>query len=117
MSALYSKGIIDGYEDNTIRPDRSLTRAEAVKIFNKLLGRKPLREYLLTANINPFPDLDSAKWYFEDVLEASVEHTYTLNDDGYENHWNVKETAAQPALQPTESPSETDEPEDDSTEE
>ncbi len=114
INAMYNDGLINGYEDGTFWPDRSLSRAEAVTIINRILGRKPLREYLQTADINPFPDLDEDKWYFEDVLEASVEHDYTLDDHDYEAHWTVTDLPDAAKL-PKESAEPTDEPKPDGT--
>ena len=34
-------GVINGYEDGTFRPDNNITRAEAVSIVNRFLGRTP----------------------------------------------------------------------------
>lgn len=34
-------GVITGYEDGTFRPDNNITRAEAVTIINRFLGRTP----------------------------------------------------------------------------
>lgn len=87
VNALYQEGFISGYEDETFRPDRELTRAEAITIFNKILGRKPLAEYLVTTDFNLFEDLFEDRWYFADVLESVVIHKYALNKDGYEEVW------------------------------
>ena len=38
MAALIEKGYIIGYEDNTLRPQDKMTRAEAVKMINKAIG-------------------------------------------------------------------------------
>ncbi len=38
IEKFYKDGYIDGYEDNTFRPDNSITRAEFVKIFNSYFG-------------------------------------------------------------------------------
>ena len=35
---LVNKGIINGYEDSTFKPDNEITRAEFVSIINKALG-------------------------------------------------------------------------------
>ncbi|MCD8181355.1 MAG: chitobiase/beta-hexosaminidase C-terminal domain-containing protein [Firmicutes bacterium] len=90
VSALYNAGYITGYEDGTFRPDAQLSRAEAVTVFNLILGRTPLLEYLLTTDFNPFNDLEEDTWYFEKVLEASITHEYELNEDGYEEPWYLE---------------------------
>jgi len=37
VSALVEKGYIAGYEDGTFRPDNYITRAETIKILNKII--------------------------------------------------------------------------------
>ncbi|WP_167859536.1 Ig-like domain repeat protein [Paenibacillus cymbidii] len=62
-------GVIDGYEDGTFRPDAALTRAEAVAMINKLLGRAPY----LDAPAQ-WPDVPASNWAFGAIQEASVAH-------------------------------------------
>ncbi len=85
--ALLNKGLMQGYEDGTFRPENDITRAEVITVINKILGRKPLPSYVKSLNFNPFSDLDSGKWYYVDVLEATITHDYFLNGNGYENEW------------------------------
>ncbi len=91
IMALYSAGFLNGYEDGTIRPDREITRAEVMKVMNIILGRKPLDTYVKALVVNPFSDLVIDKWYYVDVLEATITHDYFLNDIGQEYKWeNIK---------------------------
>ncbi|MCC8161539.1 MAG: chitobiase/beta-hexosaminidase C-terminal domain-containing protein [Oscillospiraceae bacterium] len=119
VSALYNAGYITGYEDGTFRPDAQLSRAEAVTVFNLILGRTPLLEYLLTTDFNPFNDLEEDTWYYEKVLEASITHEYELNEDGYEEPWYLEtdeDTEETDTSDETDSSEETDTSEETETE-
>lgn len=85
--SLYSAGFLNGYEDGTVRPDREITRAEVMKVMNIILGRKPLESYIKSMSLNPFTDLESDKWYYVDVLEATITHVYILNSKNFEKKW------------------------------
>ncbi|TBL71073.1 S-layer homology domain-containing protein [Paenibacillus thalictri] len=63
-------GYIDGYADDTFRPEQTLTRAEAVTMINKLLGRGPL-----SGAASKWSDVSSGSWAFEQIQEASIDHT------------------------------------------
>ena len=54
---------ITGYDDNTFRPDRSMTRAEVVTVFTRLLKEKPE----VDVKDNPFTDIDN-HWAKESIL-------------------------------------------------
>ena len=87
IMALYSAGFLNGYEDGTMRPENQITRAEVMKVMNIILGRKPIESYVKSLDVNPFNDLDDDKWYYVDVLEATITHNYYLNHGGYEYKW------------------------------
>ena len=72
-----AQGWVTGFEDGTLRPDQPVTRAEAVSIINRALGRVPDKSYIDT--LAPFLYLDVSRdsWYFYDVMEASVSHQHT----------------------------------------
>ena len=85
--SLCAERIIEGYEDQSFRPEQHITRAEAMRVINKLLGRKPLERYVVSLEFNPFNDLYKDKWYYVDVLEATITHNYWLNSNGFEYVW------------------------------
>ncbi len=85
--ALNESGLIQGYEDDTFRPERSITRAEVMTVMNKILGRKPLDSYVKSLNFNPYNDLKEEKWYYVIVLEATITHNYWLDKSGFEYKW------------------------------
>jgi hypothetical protein len=39
VTSMVSHGFINGYEDNTFRPEKEITRAEAMTVINKILGK------------------------------------------------------------------------------
>lgn len=74
-------GLVQGRKDGTFDPYAPLTRAEAAVILNRALGRK--------ADETPPEDLadrwydnSPQAWYYGDMLEASVSHSFTAVDDG-----------------------------------
>ena len=68
-------GYVKGYEDNTFRPENQITRAEFIKLVNKVFN--------LTEKANPnFEDISSKDWYYED-LRIAVKYGYI---NGYEDN-------------------------------
>ncbi len=81
------KGWVNGYEDGTFLPNKTLTRAEAVTIINRVLQRYP--DYTSISNrtaIRFFPDLLSSHWAYTQVMEASQTHEYSKY--GYSENWS-----------------------------
>lgn len=75
----YANGWVSGYSDGTFRPNQTITRAEAVVILNSVLGRSCDLTYV-QANAQAalhFTDITPGAWYYADVIEASMGHTYT----------------------------------------
>ena len=86
VATAYANGWVSGYTDGTFRPDQTITRAEAVVILNSVLGRSCDLTYVQAhaqAALH-FTDITPGAWYYADVIEASVAHTYTKQDDGTE---------------------------------
>ncbi len=71
---IYAAGIIVGFEDGTFRPDDALSRAEAVTIINKLLGRGPL-----VGAEKQWADVSMDHWAYADIQEASSYHAFEKN--------------------------------------
>ncbi len=64
INEFISKGYISGYpEDNTFRPNNSITRAEFVKITNKYFG-------FTEGTTTSFDDVKSSDWYYKDIAIA-----------------------------------------------
>ena len=79
-------GWIGGYEDGTFRPDELITRAEAMKMINRVLNRELSdAEGLIEDGMIKWPDnADTTAWYYLDVQEATNNHKFRLKDDKYE---------------------------------
>ena len=72
-------GWINGYEDNTFRPNRPITRAEAAKIVNHMLGRSADMKYKDTASqIRYFTDVTRDYWAYDEIIEATNSHEYRV---------------------------------------
>ena len=69
-------GLITGYEDGTFRPNNTVSRAEAVTMINRMLGRNPNTAPDLATKANPFNDLSRSHWAYLQVLEASLTHEH-----------------------------------------
>lgn len=63
-------GYISGYEDGTFKPNKEITRAEFVKLVNKVF------DYDLI-NVNPtleYKDVKTGQWFYKDILIANDRH-------------------------------------------
>ena len=89
-----NRGWVIGFEDDTFRPDNSTTRAEAVTMLNRILIRRP-NPATIRATLYPhldyyfnmdalFTDITNSHWAYYDIMEAAVEHLYTLDENGLE---------------------------------
>ena len=74
-------GWINGYSDGSFKPNATITRAEAVTVLNRFLGRVPDEEAIKN---NPaaksFPDVFAGTWYYWNVMEAAITHTCVFVD-------------------------------------
>jgi len=81
-----AKGWIKGYGDDTFRPTRSITRAEAITMVNKALGRRADRTKLAAdGNVVRFLDLPFTHWAYYEIMEASLSHEPSVGEDGTES--------------------------------
>lgn len=67
-----TSGLVLGYEDGAFKPNRSITRAEAVTLFNRLLIRSPMDSS--DTGIAIFTDVRSIDWFYGDVIAAANGH-------------------------------------------
>ncbi|WP_336774507.1 S-layer homology domain-containing protein [Paenibacillus sp. MMO-58] len=80
IAAAAKLGYMTGYSDGTFRPDQPLTRAEAVVIVNRILGRGPL-----TGVTTPtWKDVPASFWAFGAIEEASRSHDAARDSSGSE---------------------------------
>ena len=83
IGAAAGQGWINGYKqsDGTyiFRPNNEITRAEAVKVVNSVLGRSADLDTIASGgDILHFIDVAATAWYYGDVMEASIGHEYTV---------------------------------------
>lgn len=74
----YANGWVGGYADGTFHPNQPITRAEAVTILNRVLGRSCDLTFV-QANVQAashFTDVTPGAWYYAAVTEVSVGHTF-----------------------------------------
>ncbi len=87
ISIAANNGWVVGYEDGTFRPDRLITRAEAMTLINRVLERVPESPEDLLPNMITWPDnMDTKAWYYLAVQEATNSHYYKRKENGYE-YW------------------------------
>jgi hypothetical protein len=80
IKSAQSVGYMKGYADGTFRPGNSLTRAEAVVILNRMLGRGPL----YGVEQSPWKDVPNNHWAIRDIDEASLDHSFAPRTGGGE---------------------------------
>lgn len=66
VTELQARGIVQGYDDGSYRPNHTLTRAEAVTMINRLLGIKPVY-----AEPSKWSDVPSSHWAYGDIQAVS----------------------------------------------
>jgi hypothetical protein len=82
ISQLAERKIIDGDGKGRYLPTASISRAEAVKIVNGILDRRPATDAdrltltELQATRGGFTDLDPKHWAYFELLEAAYEHEH-----------------------------------------
>lgn len=80
-----AKNWVSGYPDGTFRPDSSITRAEAFAMMNKMLGRSPDKELIdAQGKILRFLDLPYNYWAYYHIMEASIPHDHSYDENGNE---------------------------------
>ena len=79
-------GWIVGYGDGSFRGDATITRAEAVTVINRLLGREADADYISGSlrRLNTFPDVPRRHWAYYAVMEAANGHSAAYDKDGAE---------------------------------
>lgn len=77
LATAVSYGWLNGYADGTVRPNAPITRAEAVAIANRVLGRKGDLAALEAAGWPlQFLDISPDNWAYADIMEASLPHSH-----------------------------------------
>ncbi|MCR4600481.1 MAG: S-layer homology domain-containing protein, partial [Clostridia bacterium] len=73
-------GYITGYQDGSFKPDAPITRAEAMTLLNRVLGRDKISASGLLDNMARWSDNPVGAWYYVAVQEATNTHDYTIED-------------------------------------
>jgi hypothetical protein len=58
-----AQGIVQGYEDGSFQPDRTITRAEFVALINKLFTHEVMAEIT-------YSDISENDWFYKDIRKA-----------------------------------------------
>ena len=93
-----NNGWIMGYPDGTFRPNQTITRAEAMALINRVLARIPEGPQDLLDDMKTWPDnMNTGKWYYIPVQEATNSHDYERKANGSEK-WTAlnKDTGIMP---------------------
>ena len=86
-------GWVQGGSDGTFRPDDPLTRAAAVTILNRALGRTADKAYIAAHHPAFYLDVSPNTWYYYDILEASIAHQHS-GSETWTSHTARTETPA-----------------------
>lgn len=86
INMAYLLELVSGYPDGTFLPNNPINRAEAFTLVNNTLRRSPCKEGIAPvddhAGFITWPDnMDTAKWYYAAVQEATNSHTFTYFAD------------------------------------
>lgn len=86
VGAAAAQGLFGGYADGAFHPDAALTRAQAAVVFNNLLNRQPDSAAIDTdPNVRLFPDVPTTYWAYDEIMEATVSHTF--DDSTGQERW------------------------------
>jgi len=90
INAVARQGWITGYEGigGRFRPNQSITRAEAVALVNRMLGRLPHSTDDLLEGMRIWPDnANPNAWFYLHIQEASNSHYYVRYENGIHEAW------------------------------
>ncbi len=80
ICTVVAKGWFVGMGDGTFGVDKSMTRAEAVTVFNKITGRygDSSAENAMDSRYT-FTDVSTSHWGYVAIMEAATTHVYTIS--------------------------------------
>ncbi len=87
-----ARGWIKGYEDNTFRPDRLITRAETMTLINRVLNRAPETSDDFCEGMIEWKDNLESDWYYIAVQEATNSHGYEKKNNVYEKWSGIEKS-------------------------
>lgn len=82
-------GILNGYDDGSVRPDNNITRAEFVKIAMDIYGVEPVDENSSETDTKIFDDVNSDDWYADCVQYAAAEGIVKGSNGNFYPHNNI----------------------------
>lgn len=88
-----SNGWINGNPDGTFKPNNKITRAETVAMINRVLNRQTEsnNDLLPVAQMTNWSDnMDTAKWYYRDMQEATNNHKAERVGNSMYEKWTEK---------------------------
>lgn len=88
-----SNGWINGNPDGTFKPNNNITRAETVAMINRVLDRqtKDVSDLLPVTQMTNWSDnMDTAKWYYRDMQEATNNHKAERVGNSIYEKWTEK---------------------------
>ena len=88
-----SNGWINGNPDGTFKPNNNITRAETVAMINRVLNRQTEsnNDLLPVSQMTNWSDnMDTAKWYYRDMQEATNNHKAERTGDSMYEKWTEK---------------------------
>lgn len=85
INLAYENGFVYGDGDGNFRPNKSISRAEAMAMINRMLGNKVKTAGSLLADMQVFSDNQNKnEWFYVDVQLATNSRFAVLNARGYE---------------------------------
>jgi hypothetical protein len=90
INSAAAKGWIQGYPDDTFKPEAKITRAEVVTLVNRMINRNADSAYLVSSASSlprTYSDLATTYWAYLAIMEASIGHDYTKDSAG--EHWTA----------------------------
>lgn len=89
IDKVFGNKAVEGYPDGTFKPNKTLTRAEAVTVLNAVFNRYTTSESLKnvsSSNLKNYSDISSSNWAYYQILDASNAHvsqkvTSTSNEE------------------------------------
>ncbi|WP_048602041.1 S-layer homology domain-containing protein [Rubeoparvulum massiliense] len=85
ISSITKAEIMEGYPDHRFQPDRPLTRAEAVTLFQRLTQQniqESTKNLVRTNSYGTFKDLSTSHWAYEQVMWALATNLVIGYEDG-----------------------------------